>query len=59
VHGRSLEVRKGLRGQDLNLLPSGYEPVKWLPLKTPFFANFLTTRAVQDEQHVHHEHRLA
>ncbi len=35
------------------------ESVKWLPLENNrFLLTFLTTRAVQDEQHVHHEHRL-
>jgi len=36
VHGRSLEVRKGLRGQDLNLLPSGYEPAGNLTIFSAF-----------------------
>jgi hypothetical protein len=49
---------KRLRGQDLNLRPSGYEPAEGLRVKTWFLANFITNNVVQDEQLVHHVRRL-
>jgi 3',5'-cyclic AMP phosphodiesterase CpdA len=44
LNGRPLEVRKGLRGQDLNLRPSGYE-AKFSSQKACFLTNFLLISA--------------
>ncbi len=35
LHGHPLEEKKGLRGQDLNLRPSGYEPDELPGCSTP------------------------